>query len=123
MDSCTPRDVGVDCEIWLNKEINVFSIMAMHESDLHTFCKEFNIIITLIRHICNILMPKNECNICMLICKSLRVRRYIDHSLDIFGHVVRLPNTDEDAQVNNYMYKQYHVCGKEKGIEKSAVFW
>ena len=51
------------------------------------FCREFNIIIiTLIRHICNIFMLK-------------KVNRSdlgpMDHSFDIFGPVVRLTNTDK----------------------------
>ena len=48
------------------------------------FCKEFNIIITLIGHICNIFMLK-------------KVNRSgpIDQSSYIFGPVVRLTNTDK----------------------------
>ena len=50
------------------------------------FCKEFDIIITLIRHICNIFMLK-------------KVNRSdlgpIDQSFYIFGPVVRLTNTDK----------------------------
>ena len=45
----------------------------------------------------------------------------MDHSFDIFGLVVRLINTDKDKTMITCI-KQYHVCGKEKGIEKSEVF-
>ena len=49
-------------------------------------CKEFDIINTLIRHICNIFML-NKVNRSDL--------GLIDQSFDIFGPVVRLTNTDE----------------------------
>ena len=52
------------------------------------FCKEFNIIITLIRHICNIFMLKkvNRSDFCP---------GPIDHSFDILCPGVRLTNTDK----------------------------
>ena len=58
----------------------------------------------------------------MLICKSFRVRPYIDHSFDIFGPVVRLTNTDKDAQDNNYMYQTIPFMWQRKRDREVRCF-
>ena len=79
------------------------------------FCKEFNINITLIRYICNICMLK-------------KVNRLeLGHILiTVLTYLCPLCAWLIQIMIHNTIItciKQYHVCGKEKGLEKSAIFW
>ena len=46
----------------------------------------------------------------------------IDHSFDIFGPVVRLTNTDKDAQDNNYMYQTIPFMWQRKRDREVCCF-